>query len=139
MNIQTKYFGTLEIQAETIIEFIQPIYGFEDCHRYTLLADEDLGSDLMWLQGIDQPEVCFMVANPTALFPEVSFQFKATETELLKVQDTKDIDVLCIVSLGEQFADSTVNLKSPLLFSPEHNLGMQSILDQDLPLKAMLA
>ena len=55
------------------------------------------------------------------------------------LKDTKDIDVLCIVSLGEQFTDSTVNLKSPLLFSPEHNLGMQSILDQDLPLKAKLA
>lgn len=139
MNIQTKYFGTLEIQAETIIEFIQPIYGFENCRRYTLLADEELGSDLMWLQGIDQPDVCFMVANPTTLFPEVSFQLKATETELLRVRDAKDIDILCIVSLGVEFSDSTVNLKSPLLLSPEHNLGMQCILDQDLPLKAMLA
>ena len=139
MNIQTKYFGTLEIQAETIIEFIQPIYGFEDCHRYTLLADEELGSDLMWLQGIDQPEVCFMLANPTTLYPEIEFQLKASETELMKVSDTKEIDVLCIVSLGEQFSDSTVNLKSPLLFSSEHNLGMQCILDQDLPLKAKLA
>lgn len=139
MNIQTKLFGILEIPIETIITFIHPIYGFEDCLRYTLLADEELGSDLMWLQGIDQPEICFMVANPNTLFPEVSFQLNDRSAELLRVKDVKDIDVLCIVSLAESFSASTVNLKSPLLFSPEHNLGMQCILDQDLPLKALLA
>ena len=44
MQIQSKYFGLIEIMPETIIDMIQPVYGFESSKRYTLISDEEIAN-----------------------------------------------------------------------------------------------
>lgn len=138
MQIQTKYFGTIEIKPETIIDMIQPIYGFETLKRYTLISDEEIGTDLMWFQSIDDKDICFMLANPERFVQDAKIEIQTDDLNIVNTQDSKDCDVLCIVSLGETFEESTLNLKSPIVLNSTNNQGAQLILNQDLPFKARL-
>lgn len=138
MQIQTKYFGTIEIKTETIIHMVQPIYGFESLKRYTLISDEEIGTDLMWFQSIDDKDVCFMLANPERFVQDTKIEIHSNDISVLDTQDSKDLDVLCIVSLGDTFEESTLNLKSPIVLNSKNNQGAQLILNQDLPFKSRL-
>ena len=60
------------------------------------------------------------------------------ELSVLSTLDLNELDVLCIVSLGETFETSTLNLKSPIVLNSKNNQGAQIILNQDLPFKARL-
>lgn len=138
MQIQTKYFGTIEIKTETIINMVQPIYGFESLKQYTLISDEEIGTDLMWFQSIDDKDVCFMLANPERFVQDMKIEIQTNDLSIVDTQDSKDLDVLCIVSLGETFEESTLNLKSPIVLNSKNNQGAQLILNQDLPFKSRL-
>lgn len=138
MEIQSKYFGTIDIQQETIIEMIQPIYGFETLKRFTLISDQEIGTDLLWFQSLDQAEICFMVANPNAFVKDLKIELKNDDLNSVDALEIEDIDVLSIVSLGETFEQSTLNLKSPILLNSKNNKGAQVILNQDLPFRANL-
>lgn len=138
MEIQTKYFGPIEIKPETIIEMVQPIYGFETIKRYTLISDEEIGTDLVWFQSIDNKDVCFMLANPDRFIHDYKLDITLDELSVLSTLDLNELDVLCIVSLGETFETSTLNLKSPIVLNSKNNQGAQIILNQDLPFKARL-
>ena len=138
MEIQSKYFGKIEIDAKTIIEMVQPIYGFESSIRYTLLSDQDIGSDLLWFQSIDDEKVCFMVANPATFIKNTIIEMTQDDLELVRASHMDDVDILSIVSLGETFEQSTINLKSPIVLNSKNNVGAQIILNQDLPFKARL-
>lgn len=139
MQIQTKYFGAIEIKTETIINMVQPIYGFETLKHYTLISDEEIGTDLMWFQSIENKDVCFMLANPQRFVQDTRIEITSDDSKIVDTQNNEDIDVLCIVSLGETFEDSTLNLKSPIVLNSKNNQGAQLILNQDLPFKAKLA
>ncbi|HET6786271.1 MAG TPA: flagellar assembly protein FliW [Erysipelotrichaceae bacterium] len=138
MEIQSKYFGAIDIQQETIIEMIQPIYGFETLKRFTLISDQEIGTDLLWFQSLDQAEICFMVANPNAFVKDLKIELNNDDINSVEAKELDDIDVLSIVSLGETFELSTLNLKSPILLNSKNNKGAQVILNQDLPFRANL-
>jgi len=138
MQIQTKYFGTIEIKPETIIQMIQPIYGFEDDKRFTLITDEEIGTDLVWFQSVDHQDVCFILANPNRFVQDTRIEVTDEYASLIDSNNAQELDVLCIVSLGETFEQSTLNMKSPIVLNSSNNQGAQIILTQDLPFKARM-
>jgi flagellar assembly factor FliW len=138
MLIQTKYFGTIEIKPETIIDMIQPIYGFETDKRFTLISDEEIGTDLVWFQSIEHQNVCFILANPNRFVKDSKIEITEDTMSMVGCDQSHELDVLCIVSLGETFEQSTLNLKSPIIHNSKNNQGAQVILNQDLPFKASM-
>jgi flagellar assembly factor FliW len=138
MQIQSKYFGLIEIMPETIIDMIQPVYGFESSKRYTLISDEEIGTDLVWFQSIEEKDVCFVLANPTRFVPNLDIELSSGDLNTVQANTLEEVDLLCIVSLGDTFEESTLNLKSPILLNSKNNQGAQLILNQDLPFKARM-
>ncbi len=138
MQIQSKYFGLIEIMPETIIDMIQPVYGFESSKRYTLISDEEIGTDLVWFQSIEEKDVCFVLANPTRFVPNLDIELSSGDLNTVQANKLEEVDLLCIVSLGDTFEESTLNLKSPILLNSKNNQGAQLILNQDLPFKARM-
>lgn len=138
MQIQSKYFGTIDIKAETIIEMIQPIYGFESSKRYTLISDKEIGTDLVWFQSVDDKDICFILANPNRFVQDIRLELSQDDLTIVKANTLDEVDVLSIVSLGETFEQSTMNLKSPIILNSKNNCGAQLILNQELPFKASM-
>ena len=65
MKLTTRIFGEVEIDDSKIICFPNGIIGFPDLQKFTLMHDEEQGSNtIKWLQSIDEPNFAMPVMDP---------------------------------------------------------------------------
>lgn len=132
MIYKTRDFGEREIPDSKVIVFKQPIFGFEDYTRYTLIFDEEIGEQIVWLQSLEEPGLCFLLFNPSTFNnfykPEIS-----EEDE--KLLGAGDYACWTVLALKENFNDSTVNLKSPVIINTTSGIAAQIILEQAYPVR----
>lgn len=135
MTIDTRDFGEKEIDESSVFDFPNGVFAFEDDRRFALLSP--LGEDTypMWLQSLDHTELCFIVFDPTGI--DESFQVTLNESEkrLLKVKTGDPIRCLTIAKIPEDFRQTTVNMKSPIVINPENRTALQVILPHDYPFR----
>ena len=55
------------------------------------------------------------------------------EKAILKINDDSKLMVLCIANVPEDFKDTTVNMKSPIVVNMDNKLAMQIILPHNYP------
>ncbi len=138
MIIQTRDFGPIEIDDRELLDFQQPIYGFEHLSRYALLSDPEIGSGFGWLQSVQEPEICFIIVQLAAVFPSYQPIIPAGVRRQLGFQPQEEIPCWGIAVIPAEFQNSTVNLKSPVLINPRPRHAAQIILDEDYPIRAKL-
>lgn len=132
MIYKTRDFGEREIPDSKVIIFKQPIFGFEDYTRYTLIFDEEIGEQIVWLQSLEEPGLCFLLFNPSQF--EDFYKPEITE-ENEKLLGTGDYVCWTVLSLKEDFEASTVNLKSPVIINSTTGVAAQILLEQDYPVR----
>ena len=132
MIYKTRDFGEREIPDSKVIIFKQPIFGFDDYKRYTLIFDEEIGDQIVWLQSLEEPGLCFLLFNPSQF--EDFYKPEITE-ENEKLLGTGDYVCWTVLSLKEDFEASTVNLKSPVIINSTTGVAAQVILEQDYPVR----
>ena len=132
MKLLTRDLGELEIDEKDIVTFSGPIFGFEKYRRFVFLFQEDLSEHFIWLQSVEEPELCFILVQPDLITDHYTPELPHEAKDLLG-----EGDYMCwlIVSLREPFADSTVNLRSPIVVNPELRQAAQFVLDGGLPIR----
>ena len=127
MKAETKYFGEIEFSEEEPLTFPKGLFGFEDETRFLLLPFEGNGT-LYSLQSLSTPQLAFVLMDPFSL---TSYAPVLQEEELaeLGVKDSQELYyfVMCVVK--SPVADSTVNLKCPVVINPDTREAMQVILE----------
>lgn len=130
MIVQTAYFDEIEIEASNIIHFEHGIPGFEDENQFILQSiEEEHGFQV--LQSVQTASLAFIVTNPYAVMTGYTFELDEATCHALQLHDTKDLAVLAIVTLKETLAQSTVNLKAPIIMNLTNNKAKQVILNDD--------
>ena len=137
MKIETRDFGEMEIDPEEVVEFISPIYGFESLRRFVLLYDDNI-PPFTWLQSIEEPRVCFIMVDPAIAAKDYAPQLPEDTKKLLQIEKTEDTVWRALTVIPHNFADSTMNLKSPVVINPANKCAAQIILEADYPFKAPL-
>lgn len=134
MKIKTRDFGEITIDERDIITFRQPVYGFEDLKEYVFLYDEELSGQFVWLQSVEIPEICFILVDPAAVMQHYEPDLPKETVELLGGEEEK---VMCwlVAVIPEEFKNTTVNLKSPIVVNPRLKCGLQVILEDNLPIR----
>jgi flagellar assembly factor FliW len=132
MIYKTRDFGEREIPDSKVIIFKQPVFGFDDYKRYTLIFDEEIGEQIVWLQSLEEPGLCFLLFNPSQF--EDFYKPEITE-ENEKLLGTGDYVCWTVLSLKEDFEASTVNLKSPVIINSTTGVAAQILLEQDYPVR----
>ncbi len=136
MIIETRDFGKMELDEQALVEFRAPIFGFEEFCKYVILSDEDTGPGLLWLQSIEDAQVCFVLLDPEEIglsySPEVSDEVRA----LLQLSDVPIVRVIAVVP--QDFKKTTVNLKSPIFINPKNQSAAQVLLDAEYPIRLSL-
>ena len=127
MQIETKRFGTIEIGEDKLIEFPTGLLGFEELRRY-LLIDSDEAAPMRWLLSVDEPELAFLVIEPTPFFPDYKVQVSQEDHDALGLTELQEAVVACLVVVPEDPAHMTVNLMGPLVLNTERRLGRQVVL-----------
>lgn len=132
MKCTTRDFGEMQIEPKDVIHFIQPPFGFEEFKNYTLIYDNEIGAQIVWLQSIDEPSVCFILFDPSSLS-----SFYAPEIPQSTLDALGAGEILCwtMAVISNKVENSTINLKSPIVVNLQTGLGAQLILEQDYPVK----
>lgn len=135
MKYQTRDFGEIDVQEEDVLEFIQPIFGFEDCKRYTIIRNEEFGEQIVWLQSLEESEVCFILFDPSGL---TSFYTPQLSEEQMGRLGDGELVCWVVGVVPADFQNTTVNLKSPVVINSKTRRGAQIILDQEYPIRYYL-
>jgi flagellar assembly factor FliW len=123
-----------------VIELAHPMPGFPDDARFALVQLDDDGV-LHGFRSLDSDDLQFVVVPPAPFFPDYAPEIgDAVVTELgISPDAAGDVLVLLVVRAGASLADTTVNLRAPLVVNPATRRASQVILeDADLPLAAPL-
>lgn len=131
MQLQTKLFGNIDIDAKDIINFPSGLPGFEDVKKFTLLGKQEADAPFFWLQGIDDPNLAFVVTDPFSIHKEYFVDVDDEEISELGIKNTERVLTLSIVTIPENIKDITVNLKAPLLINMQNNIGKQIIMKEE--------
>ena len=128
MLINTKFLGEIEIQETEIITFEQGLPGFAEYKKFVLLGlDADL--PIAMLQSVEEEAINFVVAFPYAFNKDYAFDLTEQDKEELQIADVKDVATYAIVTLKENFVESTLNLLAPVIINVNQKLGKQIVLN----------
>lgn len=128
MIYKTRDFGEREIPDSKVLIFKQPIFGFDNYTRFTLIFDEEIGEQIVWLQSLEEPELCFLMFDPSVY--EGFYNPEITE-DVEKCLGAGEYACWVVLSVKEDFNESTVNLKSPVIINTATGVAAQTILEQD--------
>jgi len=146
MQLQTKRFGTIEVDEDSALEVPNGIPGFPDMHRVVLMsaaavtghADDPSDQSLYWLQDLDDGGLAFLCVVPWVPFPEYDFEFTSED---YGIDDEADVRILNLITAHRDEAGSslTANLRAPLLVDVRRQRLHQVILsDTRWPISAPL-
>ena len=131
MLLKTKHFGEIEIDESKVIDFKEGILGFEDNKKFIVLYNGDEDSPFRWLQGVDDGQLAFAVANPFQILKDYDIEIPDEAVVNLNIENIEDVMVLSIVVVPEDLSKMTMNLKAPVIINTKNNSGMQVVLDTD--------
>ena len=135
IKINTRDFGETEISESAVFSFPNGVFAFEDDRKFALLSP--LGEDTypMWLQSMDHQELCFIVFDPALIDDTYQVTLNPGEKKILNLKEGDEIRCLKIAKVPEDFRQTTVNMKSPIVINPETNTALQVILPLDYPFR----
>ena len=120
-----------------IVNFVEPMPGFDDEHSYSLSAIDDQGV-LLAMRSTRDPDLRFVLLAPEMIFDDYHPDLGPVVTEALEAQD--DVRVLVVLTIGAGLADATANMRAPIVLSPGSGRAMQVVLDDEsLPMHRPLA
>lgn len=136
MAVETKMFGTIEIEEEKIITFEKGLIGLPDLKKFALITDaENTDTRIQWLQSLDEPAMALPIINPYEIIEEYN---PIVEDELLKsLGEFKEENLMLMVTIRvpSDIKQMTINLKGPIIINAETKKGCQIIIEDDLPVR----
>lgn len=136
MQIRARDFGIIEVGEDRLYHFSQPLFGFEQYTDFAILNDEELGESIAWLQSTQDPNLCFILMDPSALKTDY---MPALPEDFEKLLGEGDCFCWVVAVIPQDFRLATVNLKSPVFLNPATHIGAQIILEADYPVRFSVA
>jgi flagellar assembly factor FliW len=131
LQIQSRQLGTVDVKQEDILEFPNGVPGFEQRRRFVLVEKAEV-RPIVFLQCVDDPEICFFTAPAALVDPR--YQLAATPEDLRVIglddqqQPSIKQDVICLAVLAApENGRWTANLLAPVLIEPRSRRGVQAV------------
>jgi flagellar assembly factor FliW len=127
MEINTKAYGTIEIDDKQIIHFPTGLFGFESLKEFALLDAEQ--QPFFWLQSLEVEQIAFILINPLIFRTDYDPSVVKSELEEIGLKDRDDENILLfsIVTIPEDQSRMTANLQGPVIINKETKTGRQFI------------
>jgi len=131
MKINTRIFGEIEIADEKIIVFENGIIGFPDLKNFTLLHDEEKGTNvgIRFLQSIEEPAFAMPVMDPTMVKEDYMPMVDDVLLSGLGAITDENLLILTTVTIPSDLTRMSVNLQGPIVINVDERKACQVILD----------
>jgi len=127
MTVDTKAYGSVEIDERQQIALPLGLYGFEGLGDYILMDARQ--RPFYWLQSLDVREVAFVLIDPKVIRSDYDSNIDPQDFEDLGLDGPDDDHFLqfAIVTIPEDRQDMTANLQGPIIINRESRKGRQCI------------
>jgi flagellar assembly factor FliW len=125
MDIETTRFGRITVDDERVISIPRGLLGFPDYTRYALIQTGE-ENYFFWLQCVEQPNLAFVVADPSIFFKDYEVPLRDENLQELQLEDLKESQVFVICNkVGEWL---TGNLLGPIVVNAQTRVAQQAVL-----------
>ena len=125
-KIQTR-FGEVEYDPQNLLLFPAGLIGFPNLRSFIVMPNKKEGP-LFWIQSVDDPDIAFVLTDPTNFFPAYVVTPDNAERNSLQISPEEDCYILAVVTVPPD-QKITLNLIAPILFAPSTNRAIQVILE----------
>ncbi len=116
-------------QERLFITVPEGIMGFPHTKRFVILEEAVEDPLFRWLQSIDDPEVGFLVIDPTRLVPDYREKIPLRDIAESDLLAPEMVIVLVIVTVRQGDPNTmTANLLGPLVLNPYTRMARQVVL-----------
>ena len=127
MQIQSTRFGTLLVDDERIMTFPNGLLGFPSYSRYALIQTGQ-ENYFFWLQSVDEPNLAFVVTDPTVFFKDYEVPLRDETRQELQLAEDRFVQTFVICNkVGEWL---TGNLLGPIVVNTDNRLAQQVVLTE---------
>lgn len=129
MQIDTKYFGQIDVAEEKIIHFENGLFGFEEYKDYTILFDSESEENpfFSWLQCTTEKSLAFPIVNPQRVQEDYDPVVEDALLEGLGEFGEGELVVLLLATVPADVKKTSVNMKAPLVIHAGNRKGVQII------------
>ena len=130
MQINTKWFGTVEINDAKVITLEKGLIGFEDCSRFAIVyeTEDKKEKPIMWLQSLDEQALALPIIKPEYIVDEYA---PDVEDELVYKlgENVKSDDLMIFVTMTvpSDLTKMTCNLKAPIIINTATMKAVQAV------------
>lgn len=138
MKINTRVFGEVEIGEDKIITFEKGIIGFPDMKKFTLIYDEEKGSDagIRFLQSLEEPGFAMPVMDPLLVKEGYNPMVNDELLSGLGKLEEDNVLVLVTVTVPSDITKMSVNLQGPFVINTVEKKACQVIVEgNDYPVR----
>ena len=131
MDIQSTRFGTMSVDDDRIITFPHGLLGFPEHKQFALIQTGE-ENYFFWLQSVDEPNLAFVVADPTIFFKgyEVPLREETRQDIQLGEGEMAEAAVQMFVICNKVGEWLTGNLLGPLVVNSANRLAQQVVLTE---------
>ena len=130
MEINAKYFGQVSYDKNEAIHIINGLIGFEAYTEYLPIPFHEDSDSLISLQRLEDETLSFILMNPFGILADYSPSLSDEELKELDAEASEDLSYYVVCVMRDSVAESTVNLKAPLVVNARTRQARQIILDQ---------
>jgi flagellar assembly factor FliW len=134
VKVETKWFGTVEIDDSKIITFEKGLMGFEDYKKFVIVyeSEEDREHSIMWLQSLDEVALALPVIRPELIKEDYD---PVVEDELVfgLGENICDANLLVLVTLTvpQDIKKMACNLKAPIIINTDTMKAVQLVANNE--------
>jgi len=127
MIVNSSLLGEIEIDAKDIIHFAEGIPAFEEYKQYIIIPLDEK-SPFYYLQSVQEPDLCLVIAHPFVFFPDYEIELTDEELQGLYLQgEARELAIYTILTIPEDFQLTTANLLAPIVINPQNRQAMQYV------------
>lgn len=128
MDLNTREFGVIQVEADAVYEFPEGVYGFESAKRFAIFSRQIEDHSFLYLQSTDYFVPCFLVFEPWDLHPDYKPMISKEDLESCEVDNIDDLIFLVIATVPSTIEELSINIKSPVVLNPKTRKAKQVIL-----------
>ena len=125
-TVNSRIFGTVQVTADQRFTLPDGLIGFPSCHDFALIPAGPPG--FTWLQSLEHETLALLLVDPFLYYPTYSIDLPAPVVSRLGAQESNDVSVQAVVTLGDEKYGPTANLQGPVLLNVKKQRGFQFVL-----------
>jgi flagellar assembly factor FliW len=115
VTLQSSRFGTIEVPAESVVDFPSGLIGLGGL-RFALLARSE-ESAFAWLHSVEDPDLAVPVTNPWRFFSDYEVELSDEEAQRIGITTPDQTSVYVTVRAAAALEDFCANLRAPILIN----------------------